>query len=148
MADDSITVEALQKLLSRGPYHQWLGIKVVSFIDDGVELEVPWRDEFIVNPQGGYAHGGILATLIDIGGDYAIAAKLGRPVPTVDMRVDYHAPATAGIFRVRGHIVKLGRTFSVASASIHTSSGEMLASGRGTYFTQQPKAAVTNPTES
>jgi uncharacterized protein (TIGR00369 family) len=40
----------------------------------------------------------------------------------------------------RGKIVKLGRQFSVAEASIFDEKGTLLASGRGTYLTAPPKA--------
>lgn len=126
--------EALQTRLLRGPYHQWLGLKVVEASDGEIVIEAPWREEFVVNPDGGYTHGGILATLIDLGADWAIATKLGRPFPTVDLRVDYHRPAGKGTLRVTGKIVRLGTTFTTAEASIEDSNGKLVASGRGTYY--------------
>ena len=126
--------EALQARLLRGPYHQWLGLSVVEASDGVIVIEAPWREEFVVNPEGGYTHGGILATLIDLGADWAIATKLGRPFPTVDLRVDYHRPAGKGTLRVTGKIVRLGSTFTTAEASIEDGNGKLVASGRGTYY--------------
>lgn len=127
--------EALQTRLLRGPYHQWLGLKVLEAGDGEIVIEAPWREEFVVNPEGGYTHGGILATLIDLGADWAIATKLGRPFPTVDLRVDYHRPAGKGALRVIGKIVRLGTTFTTAEATVEDSNGKLVASGRGTYYT-------------
>jgi len=93
----------------------------------------------VVNPQARYTHGGILATLVDVAADFALVKHTGRGVPTIDMRVDYHAPAMPGDLIARGKIVKLGRQFSVAEASIFDEKGTLLASGRGTYFTAPPK---------
>jgi uncharacterized protein (TIGR00369 family) len=92
MSED-ITLERVQQLITRGPYHQWLGLKVIALHDDGIELKATWREEWVVNPDRRYTHGGVVATLVDIGADWAMVKKLGRPVPTIDLRVDYHAPA-------------------------------------------------------
>jgi uncharacterized protein (TIGR00369 family) len=60
-------------------------------------------------------------------------------VPTIDMRVDFHAPAMPGDLIARGKVVKFGRQFSTAEGSVHDMNGTLLASGRGTYFTAPPK---------
>jgi uncharacterized protein (TIGR00369 family) len=125
----------IEARLLRGPYHQWLGLSVVEVGDGTIILEAPWREEFVVNPEGGYTHGGILATLIDLCADWAIATKLGRPFPTVDMRVDYHRPALKGTLRVKGKIIRTGSVFTTAEAMVEDADGKLLASGRGTYFT-------------
>jgi uncharacterized protein (TIGR00369 family) len=138
MSED-ITLEQVEALVTRAPYHKWLGLKVVALHDDGIELTVKWRDEFVVNPDRRYTHGGILATLIDIGGDWAMVKKLGRGVPTISLHIDYHSPAMPGDLTIRGKVVKMGGQFSTAEARIFDAEGKLLASGRGTYFTAPPK---------
>jgi uncharacterized protein (TIGR00369 family) len=128
--------ETLDARIKRGPFHQWLGLSITEVGDGEITIEVPWRDEFVVNPDGGYVHGGILATLVDLTADWAIATKLGRPFPTVDMRVDYHRAATRTTLRAQGRIIRLGSTFTTAEATVEDADGKLLASGRGTYFTQ------------
>ena len=133
MAENKLTKEELQERISLAPFHQWLGLKVVEMNEDGIKLSVPWREEFVVNPKAGYTHGGILATIIDIAADYALAAKIGGPIPTVDLRVDYHRPAMQGELTIEARPIKLGRTFSTAEALVYDSQGTLLASGRGVY---------------
>ena len=65
----------------------------------------------------------------------AMVVKAGRPFPTVDLRVDYHAPAMPGDLTARGRIIRMGSTFSTCEATIVDASGKLLASGRGTYST-------------
>ncbi len=125
----------LDARIRRAPYHQWLGLTVVEAGDGEIVVEVPWREEFVVNPDIGYTHGGILATLVDLVADWAIATKLGRPFPTVDLRVDYHRPAMKGVLRVRGKVIRIGSSFSTSEAYVEDESGKLLASGRGTYAT-------------
>ena len=78
--------------------------------------------------------------IIDLGADWAMVRKLGRGVPTIDLRVDYHSAAMPGDLTIRGKVVKLGSQFATAEAQIHDATGKLIASGRGTYFTAPPKA--------
>ena len=140
MSEEAITLAQVQELVTRAPYHKWLGLKVVAVHDDSVELVATWREEWVVNPERRYTHGGVLAALIDLGADWAMVKKLGRGVPTIDLRVDYHSPAMPGDLTVRGKVVRMGSQFSTAEAHIYDRDGKLLASGRGTYFTAPPKA--------
>lgn len=135
-----ITPDSVQAMILRGPFHQWLGLKVNAVSEEGIELEATWREEWVANPDRGWTHGGIIATLLDLAADWSLVATTGRGVPTLDMRVDYHAPAVKGDLIVRGKVVKAGKTFSVAEAQVLDKSGKLLASSRGTYFTAPPKA--------
>jgi len=134
-----LTVEEVQQLIARAPFHQWLGLKVLALHDDGIEVKATWREEWVVNTEIRYTHGGILAALIDLAADWALVKYTGRGVPTIDMRVDYHAAAMPGDLIARGRVIKSGRQFSTAEAQIFDAEGKLLASGRGTYFTAPPK---------
>jgi uncharacterized protein (TIGR00369 family) len=137
---EQLTTEQVEQLLSRGPFHQWLGVKVLKVEADGIELKATWREEWVVNPDRRYTHGGILAALVDVAADWAMVTRTRRGVPTIDMRVDYHAAAMPGDLIARGRIIKWGNQFSVAEAQVFDESGKLLASGRGTYLTAPPKA--------
>jgi uncharacterized protein (TIGR00369 family) len=136
MSDDIL--EKAQASITRGPYHQWLGLKVIAVHDDGIELTATWREEWVVNPERRYTHGGILAALVDLAADWAMFKKLGRAVPTIDLRVDYHAAAMPGDITAKGKVVRQGGQFSCAEAFLYDKDGKLLASGRGTYFTAPP----------
>ena len=136
---EEMTIERVQTMITRAPYHQWLGLKVSAIHEDGIELTATWREEWVVNPERRYTHGGVLAALIDLAADWAMIKKLGRPVPTIDLRVDFHSPAMPGDLKCRGKIVKVGNQFSSSESFVFDTSGTLLASGRGTYFTAQPK---------
>ncbi|MGY8998941.1 MAG: PaaI family thioesterase [Rhodospirillales bacterium] len=133
MSENKLSKEELQERITLAPFHRWLGLNVVDMNEDSIKLSVAWREEFVVNPKGGYTHGGILATIIDVAADYALAAKLGAPIPTVDLRIDYHRAAMQGDLMVEAHAIKIGRTFSTAEAYVYDVDGKLLASGRGVY---------------
>ena len=89
-------------------------------------------------PGARFTHGGILAALIDLGADWAMVRKTGRGVPTIDMRVDYHAVALPGDLTIKGKIVRMGRSSRSPRRASSTPHGKLLASGRGTYLTAPP----------
>jgi len=138
MAESPFTMESLEQRLAVGPFNHWLGFKVLKMDDSGLELKATWREEWVVNPDRRYTHGGILAAIIDVAADYAIAAKLGRPVPTIDIRVDYHKAAMPGDLIAKAKIVRSGGQYSTAEAYVYDSEGALVASGRGTYYTAPP----------
>lgn len=129
-----------QKLL-QGPYHQWLGLKVQQAAAGEITLLVPFRDEFIVNPTGGYIHGGILATLIDLAADWTLVAWTGKGVPTLNVHVDYHRPAR-GDLTVKAKVIKRGKLASSAEAWVFDAEGRLVASGRGLYATPAEQGAA------
>jgi uncharacterized protein (TIGR00369 family) len=134
----NLSLEQVEAIVTRAPYHKWLGLKVIAVEDDAIELKAAWREEWVVNIERRYTHGGILAALVDLGADWAMVRKLGRGVPTIDMRVDYHAVALPGDLTIKGKVVRMGGQFSVSEARIFDAQGKLLASGRGTYYTAPP----------
>jgi len=136
---EQLTLEQVQALISRAPFHQWLGLTVLAVDDDSIEIKARWREEWVVNVERRYTHGGVLAALIDLAADWALVKQTGRGVPTIDMRVDYHRAAMPGDLICRGKAVRFGGQFSTAAAEIFDLDGKLIASGRGTYFTAPPK---------
>jgi uncharacterized protein (TIGR00369 family) len=126
-------IEQLRAMLLVAPFHQWLGLEIAELTDTELILKMPWRDEIVSNPMIGSAHGGIISTLIDLTGLYAINALGGSARATADMRVDFHRPATSGPLYAIGRVIKLGRQLSVAESRIEDAEGRMVASGRGAY---------------
>jgi uncharacterized protein (TIGR00369 family) len=136
-----LTLEQVQALITRAPFHQWLGLTVLAVTDNSIEIKATWREEWVVNLERRYTHGGILAALIDLAADFAMIKQTGRGVPTIDMRVDYHRAAMPGDLIARGKVVRFGSQFSTAEAELIDKDGKVVASGRGTYFTSPPKPA-------
>jgi uncharacterized protein (TIGR00369 family) len=124
----------LQDMIDISPFHRWLGIAAIGVIADGIDLQVPWREEFISNPITRSAHGGILAALIDMGGLYAILCCGGSVIATADLHVDYHKAATPGPLTVKSRIIKIGRRTSTAATEIFNADDKLLACGRGLYL--------------
>lgn len=138
MSEEKLSAAQVEDKLKRGPFHQWLGIKVLSVGEGEIELSATWREEWVVNPDRKYTHGGILAALVDLTADWALVSRTGRGVPTIDLRVDYHRAALPGDLTAKGKVIKFGSQFSVAEAQVFDKDGALCASGRGVYSTAPP----------
>jgi len=141
MSETKFTMESLEQRLATAPFNRWLGFKVLKMDESGLELKATWREDWVVNPERRYTHGGILASIVDVAADYAIAVQLGRPVPTIDIRVDYHKAAMPGDLIAKAKVVRMGAQYSTAEAYVYDQEGALVASGRGTYYTAPPPPA-------
>ena len=134
MAENVKTADELQTRLVANHFNEWMGLKIVDLDEEKIKITMTWREEMISNPKARVTHGGILGALVDVTADFMIAAKLGAPAPTVDMRVDYHRAAMPGDLKAVGRIIRIGGTFSTAEAEVFDGDGKLVASGRGLYF--------------
>ena len=136
----TLTAQELQERLHTAPFHEWLGLKVHSVTDTGLELSATWRPEWANST--GMTHGGILGSLLDLAADWALVATQSDPAPTIDFTVHYLRPAAPGDLTVRAQLVRAGRSLTVAEAEVVDGGGKVLAVGRGTYasFATRPKA--------
>ena len=127
-------LEWLDTRLRRNHFVNWMNASLVRASDGEVEIFVPWREEFISNPDARFTHGGVLATLVDTAASFAVATRIGRPPQTIDMRVDYHSTAKPGDLRAVGKVIRVGRTIASAEASVFTSESKLVSSGRATFL--------------
>jgi uncharacterized protein (TIGR00369 family) len=131
------TFEFVRDNIARTPFHQWLLPELIA-VDDK-ENSVTIR--LIIRPELGREtgrtdlHGGIVASLIDIAGHAAIAAKVRHNVATVDMRVDYLRLAGGTEITAVASIVKIGRTIGVVDIRLTDDQKRLVAIGRASYVT-------------
>ncbi len=115
------------------PFIVDVGIELVSLSDGEAEvaLDVPHR---LTNRVGG-AHGGVIATIVDIVLAQAIRTRLGRTrlVATVEMKVNYLAPGRPGRLRAVARAVRVGGTLGTATCEVLDPGGSVIAIGSGTY---------------
>jgi uncharacterized protein (TIGR00369 family) len=131
-----VTADEVEQEFRTSPYHEFLGLEFRSNEPGTAEIDMPFREELVSDPDVPYLHGGVIAALLDIAGDYAVATRLGRGVPTIDMRVDFLKTAGREPLTARARVVKLGRSLAVADAEVANAQGEILAVGRIVYSTK------------
>ena len=132
--------DLLTPFLELSPFHQWLDLKFGEITEDGLEIIMPWRPEIVSIPEpNSVVHGGILASLIDLAGLYAVMSQGGNPSGTAYVHVDYHRQATSGPLTARSKVLKIGKTISTAETSVFGPDQTLLASGSGGYPRAQEK---------
>lgn len=136
----SLTKEEMQKLLDRSPFLAFLNMEVKDVNEDKQQITIraPMRPELERGAGTGQWHGGPIAAVIDTVGDYAAALVLGRPLPTVNFRVDYVRPAVNTALNAVGTVRRLGKSVGVVDVDVFDDHGVLVAIGRATYSTMTP----------
>jgi len=134
----TISLSELQEHLQSPPFHQLFDLTCVRPDRDAGELELLMRYTPSVERSAGTRqyHGGAIASLIDIAGDYGLWAVLGFGVPTINIRIDYLRPASATDLKAIARIRRVGRTVGVVDIDVLDDQGRLIAIGRGTYGTK------------
>ena len=131
-----VTQENLDALMARfdglSPFVALLGLRDVRAEAEGLVMTAPFRPEFERLAGSGQVHGGVIASLIDVAGDIAVAVLVDGAVPTIDLRIDY-LRAASGDLTARTRVRRLGRTLAVVDIDISDAAGRLIAVGRGCY---------------
>jgi len=134
----AVTREALETSLRGSPFQATLGLSLEKF--DAVAQTLSLRAAFAPQVERaagtGQYHGGVIASLIDIAGDFALIAVLGHAVPTINFRVDYLRPATRTDLIAEARVRRAGRSIGVVDIDVLDDEGRLIALGRGCYSTQ------------
>lgn len=133
----SLTKEQIQEALARSPFIDFMRLEVVSADPEKQEvaMRLPMRPEFERGRGTGQWHGGPIAAAIDTVGDYALVMAIGRPLPTINFRVDYLKPAVNTGLRVTARVRRNGRSVGVVDIDVFDEGGSLVAVGRGSYST-------------
>ena len=134
---EPLTAAELQEKLQLSPFIRSLGLIVMSADPERQEIvmRVPMRPEFERIPGSGQWHGGPLAAIIDTVGDYALVMSLGKPLPTINFRVDYLRPAVNTELVATARVRRAGRSVGVVDVDLSDAGGNLVAIGRATYST-------------
>jgi len=115
------------------PFVQHLGIEVTQVGEGTAEGRLDFRPEHSSVPGGQVAHGGVTYALADTIGGVAVASLDPAATPTIDMRIDYLAPATGGVLRAEAEVVRNGNSVAAVEVDVTDGDGETIAAASGTY---------------
>jgi uncharacterized protein (TIGR00369 family) len=129
-----VSLQSMQDMLDASPFSRLLGIRAVSFerTRQEVVLAMPIAPGVEREAGTGQLHGGAIASLIDVAGDFALVLVLGGGVPTINLRVDYLRPAV-GDLTARATVRRAGRSIGVVDIDVVDSDERLVAIGRGCY---------------
>ncbi len=134
-AEVSMTKGEIQAMLDRSPFIKFCGMRVteVDAERERIVIVMPMRPELERGAGTGQYHGGPIASLIDVAGDFALVIRTRGGLPTINFRVDYLRPATSTALTATAWLRRAGRTVGVVDVDVHDDAGKLVAVGRGCY---------------
>ena len=135
----TMSFAGMQEMLGQSPFQLLLGmtISLVENSEEDIELTVTLKPEVERFADSRQYHGGVIASLIDVAGDFALIQELGYAVPTMNLQIDYLRPAFDSRLRARPRIRRVGRSVGVVDIDIVDDDERLIAIGRGTYSTKK-----------
>jgi uncharacterized protein (TIGR00369 family) len=133
-----MSLEQLQSYLDASPFHKLFPMQLVDADREHQQIRI--RLGFtpaVERAEGsGQYHGGVIASLIDIAGDFALVYLLNRAVPTINIRIDYLRAAVGTDLVAVATVRRVGRTVGVVDIDVVDGQMRLVAVGRGCYGTQ------------
>lgn len=130
--------------LPRPPIMDTLGWQFRSFDAERQEITVEMhaKPEFL-NPVG-QVHGGMLAAMLDETVSTGLAATLGAGefAPTIEMKVNFIAPAKAGTIIGTARLVSKGRSISFLAGELRDVDGALVATATATSKMQTAQKSI------
>ncbi len=86
---------------------------------------------------GGVVHGGVFASLADAALAAALATMVDHEkesIATVEMKINYMAPARGGKLAAEGRIIQRGRSVAVGECAVSDGEGRMMAKAMATFL--------------
>ena len=129
-------VKTICNLTESSPYFQLLSMRIVHLEIGACELEIQIKAEKHMQPFG-VVHGGVFASIIDAAAFWAVFPEIDedKGMTSVDLKLNYLAPATSGVLRAQGTRIKVGQTLSLGEARVTDGQGKLLAHGSSTLIT-------------
>ena len=123
------------------PFFNLIGLEILEIEPRRSTVRVAWRPD-LAGP-GGLLHGGITAALIDTGTAYALllcdelrdTLRAGGSPITIDLRIKYLRPVSAGSITCRSRVIRMGRQIIHMEAVVTNDAGKEVARGDAIYTT-------------
>ena len=136
--------DRLREIIEEGlPFNKWLGIKVEELAEGRVKLRIPFKPELIGDPRRPALHGGVLSTLVDVTGGFAVwtSCHLEDRIATIDLSIDYLRPADAQDLYSEAEVRLLGNRVGNAHVVLWSADdpARHVAVGRAVYNIRRGK---------
>lgn len=142
---DFDALEHLRHELEHPPFHALLKPQAVAAdaASGQVIIRLPFSPTLLGAAGADFVHGGVIAMLIDMAAHAAVAIRIRRMAPTVDLRIDYLSPAAAADLTATARALRVGRVLARVDVEVTGPDGSLYAVGRGTFCTLAPTERTT-----
>jgi len=116
------------------PFYNHLGIYLTGLGAGRAELRIKVTKR--LTQGAGVAHGGVAAALIDSAVGLALCTMIEEEefITTVELKVNFTAPAQLGLLKASGHIIHKGKRIAVGEAEVKDQKRRLIAKGLVTYI--------------
>jgi len=127
-------VAAIAKTVNTCPYFTLLSMEIRSLDWGESRLEVTIQEKHL-QPYG-MVHGGVCASLADAAIYWAVYSGMEETVglTTVEIKLNYLAPVSAGRLIAKGKCIKVGKSICLGEASVEDDKGNLVAHGTSTMM--------------
>jgi uncharacterized protein (TIGR00369 family) len=139
-------VERIASLINTAPYFVLISMKVCEIGVGHSLFEIDLGKKHL--QPFGLVHGGVFASIIDSAASWATFYSIedqDAGITSVDLKLNYLAPALSGILYAKGSTIKLGKTLGYAAAEVTDTTGKMVAHGTSTVMVVPGKAPIAAP---
>ena len=121
-------------------FSEMLGTEVLDSGEGWARVRMPLRQRHL--QAQGNVQGGIIVALADEAFQRALQTTLppSQIAVTVELKVNFIAPAREGELVAEGRIVHKGRTLAVGEMTVTDGNGALIAKGMGTWMLLQPRS--------
>jgi uncharacterized protein (TIGR00369 family) len=128
-------------------FNRTLGVRVLRWDPDGVELELPYSDDY--SAHDGVLHGGAVAALVDTAGAGAVMAghdfDKGSRLTTISLSINFLSGATGPSIVAEARCTRRGRTTHYAEVVVSTADGRRVAQGIAAYSVVGERPGLPDP---
>jgi uncharacterized protein (TIGR00369 family) len=126
--------EAISKIVNRSPYFELLSMEIKDLQWGTSLLEVQLGEKHL-QPYG-TVHGGAIASVVDAAAFWAAFTQVmeGTGLTTVEMKLNFLAPAQKGKLVAQGRCIRMGKTLALGEAVVKDADGNLVAHGTATMM--------------
>ena len=110
----------------------YIGLSEYDALDDKVVVRLPVKRRHL--NQMGLVHGGAIATLVDNSMGIACLKLAGRPLVTVEFKVNFVRPAHKGTLTGTSYVYKKGEHLAFTECDVTDEGGVLIAKAFGIYM--------------
>jgi len=127
-------IEAVEKHVNTCPYFSLLSMEIRGLSWGQAVIEVLVQEKHL--QPFGIVHGGVFASLLDAAAFWAVYTQVPDDLgmTTVELKLNYLAPLSAGRMIARGKSLRVGKTLCLGEASIVNEEETLLAHGTSTMM--------------
>jgi uncharacterized protein (TIGR00369 family) len=126
--------EAVATLVNRCPYFSLLSMEIKDLQWGTCVLEVELAKKHL--QPFGKVHGGAIASVVDAAAFWAVFPQVekGMGLTTVEMKLNYLAPAEKGKLVAQGRSIKMGKSLALGETYVRNGGGVLVAHGTATMM--------------